>query len=145
MNVPSLLMREGQDWGENPMTRNRISLTAALLAHIFAWAATLFFLFWPTYGGVSVSESGMSSVSSKTLIEANGLWAALLLVIPVALTAVTLIASLPNAPRPRLMLILRWATFVLLLAFCAVSILSIGIFYLPCAIAMLMTVILRRL
>jgi len=125
------------------MTRARISLTAALLAHILAWAATLFFLFWPAYSGVSVSpgESGMSSVSGETLIEVNGLWAALLLVIPVALTAVTLVASLPNPPRPRIMLTLRWASFALLLAFCAVSILSIGIFYLPAAIATLVSAI----
>ena len=127
------------------MTRARISLTAALLAHIFAWAATLFFLFWPIYSGVSVSpgESGTSSFSSGTLIEVNGLWAALLLVIPVALTAVTLIASLPNAPRPRIMLTLRWAAFVLLLLFCAVSILSIGAFYLPSALATLIAIIVR--
>ena len=118
------------------MTRTRISLTAAAIAHILAWAATIFFLFGPAYSG--------NTGDTATLIEANGLWAALLLVIPVAVTAVTLIASLPNAPRPRLMLALRWASFALLLAFCAVSALSIGIFYLPAAIAMLVTVILRR-
>lgn len=128
------------------MARTRIALTAAIIAHILAWAATLFFLFWPIYTGVSVSpgESGTSSVSGKTLIEVNGLWSALLLVIPVALTAVILIASLPGALRPRLMLTLRWASFALLLAFCAVSILSIGIFYLPAAIATLVAAIVRK-
>lgn len=128
------------------MTRTRISLAAAIIAHTLAWAATLFFLFWPIYTGVSVSpgESGTSSVSGKTLIEVNGLWSALLLVIPVALTAVILIASLPGALRPRLMLTLRWASFALLLAFCAVSILSIGIFYLPAAIATLVAAIARK-
>ncbi len=128
------------------MTRTRISLTAAAIAHILAWAATLFFLFWPIYTGVSVSpgESGTSSVSGKTLIEVNGLWSALLLVIPVALTAVTLIATLPTPAHPRIMLTLRWASFALLLAFCAVSILSIGIFYLPAAIATLIAAIARK-
>ncbi len=126
------------------MNRTKVSITAALIAHILAWAATLFFLFWPVYGGISVSagESGTSSVvSSRTLIEVNGLWSALLLVIPVALTAVALIASLPNPSRPRLMRILRWASFAMLLAFCAVSALSIGIFYLPAAVATLVTAI----
>lgn len=117
------------------MNRTKISLTAALLAHIFAWVATLFFLFGPAYS----SNAG----DTATLIEVNGLWAALLLVVPVALTAVTLIAFLPNAPRPRLMLTLRWASFALLLAFCAVSILSIGAFYLPCALATLIAAIVR--
>ena len=128
------------------MTRTRISLAAAVIAHTLAWAATLFFLFWPIYTGVSVSpgESGTSSVSGKTLIEVNGLWSALLLVIPVALTAVTLIATLPTPAYPRIMLTLRWASFALLLAFCAVSILSIGIFYLPAAIATLIAAIARK-
>ena len=111
------------------MTRARISLTAAAIAHILAWAATIFFLFGPVYRS--------STGDTPTLIEVNGLWAALLLVIPVTLTAITLIASLPNPQHPRLMLTLRWATFLLLLLFCAVSILSIGLFYLPATIAAL--------
>ncbi|MYE54341.1 MAG: hypothetical protein F4X34_03990 [Chloroflexi bacterium] len=125
------------------MNRTKVSTAAAIIAHILAWAATLFFLFRPVYSGVSVSpgESSTSGVTGRTLVEVNGLWSALLLVIPVALTAVTLIASLPNPARPRLMLTLRWASFVLLLAFCAVSALSIGIFYLPAAIATLVLAI----
>ena len=117
------------------MTRTGVSFTAAAIAHIMAWAATLFFLFGPAYSG--------NTGDTATLIEVNGLWAALLLVVPVALTAVTLIASLPGAPRPRLMLVLRWAAFVLLLAFCAVSILSIGVFYLPSVIVALVAAIVR--
>ena len=121
---------------ENPMTRTRISLTSALLAHIFAWAATLFFLFWPVYSGVSISagDDGTSIVSGKTLIEVNGILAALLIVLPIIFTAVALIASLPGAARPRLMLILRWTAFALTLLFCAAGIYSIGIFYIPAAI-----------
>ena len=121
---------------ESPMTRTKISLAAALLAHIFAWAATLFFLFWPVYGGVSArpGESGVSSVSGKTLIEVNGLWAALLIVLPIIFTAAALIASLPGAAHPRVMLILRWTAFALTLLFCAAGIYSIGILYIPAAI-----------
>ncbi|MCY3639326.1 MAG: hypothetical protein OXG80_09560 [Chloroflexi bacterium] len=128
------------------MTRNRVVLTAALLSHIFAWAATLFFIFWPVYSGVSVraGESGSSSVSGKTLIEVNGLWAALLIVLPIIFTAIALIASLPSVARPRLMLTLRWTAFALLFTFCAVGALSIGIFYLPAAIAALVAAIAAR-
>ena len=116
------------------MTRTRISLSAALISHVFAWAATIFFLFGPVY-----------RPTGATLIEVNGLSAALLIVIPVALTAITLNASLPGATRPRLMLILRWASFVLMFLFCVVSALSIGIFYLPSTIAALVAAIARRL
>ena len=117
------------------MIRTRISITAALLAHLFAWAATLFFLFWPVYGGNSAGagESG-GSVSGSTLIEVNGLWAALLITLPIIFTAIALIASLPGAAHPRIMLILRWAMFALILLFCAAGSLSIGIFYIPAAI-----------
>ena len=61
------------------MTRARFSLTAAATAHILAWTATLFFLFWPIYGFASVSpgESGAISISGDTLIAVNGLWVAL--------------------------------------------------------------------
>ena len=117
------------------MTRTRISLTAASIAHILAWAATIFFLFGPVYSG---SDGG-----TATLIEVNGLWAALLLVIPVALTAVSLIATLPNPAHPRIMLILRWASFALLLAFCVISALSIGIFYFPSAVAVFTSTIVK--
>ena len=116
------------------MTRTRVSLSAALISHVFAWAATIFFLFGPVY-----------RPTGATLIEVNGLSAALLVVIPVALTAITLIATLPNPAHPRLMLILRWAAFVLLLIFCIAGALSIGIFYLPAAIAALVAAIARRL
>ena len=115
------------------MTRSKVSLTAALIAHILAWAATIFFLFGPVY-----------RPTGATLIEVNGLSAALLIVIPVALTAITLNASLPGATRPRLMLILRWAAFVLMFLFCVVSALSIGIFYLPAAVAALVAAIIRQ-
>ena len=118
------------------MSRTRISITAAIIAHIFAWAATLFFLFWPIYGGVSASagESGISAVSSKTLIAVNGLSAALLIVLPIVFTALALIASLPGHAHPRVMLTLRWAAFALTLLFCAAAIYSIGIFYIPAAL-----------
>ena len=129
------------------MTRAGISLAAAVISHILAWAATLYFLFWPIYGFVNVSpgESGAISISGDTLIAVNGLWAALLIVIPVVLTAITLIATLPSAISPLLLLVLRWASFALLLAFCVVSILSIGIFYLPAAIAALVAAVVRRI
>jgi len=79
-------------------------------------------------------ESAISGVSGKTLIEVNGLWAALLIVLPIIFTTIALIASLPGATHPRIMLILRWAAFALMVLFCAAGILSIGIFYIPAAI-----------
>ena len=115
------------------MTRSRISLSSALISHVFAWAATIFFLFGPVY-----------RPTGATLIEVNGLSAALLIVIPVAFTAITLIATLPNPAHPRLMLILRWAAFVLLLLLCMAGALSVGLFYLPSTIASLVPAILEN-
>lgn len=109
------------------MSRSRVPIAAAALAHIFAWAATVFFLFVPVYR----SNTG----STATLVEVNGLSAALLLVVPVALTAVTLMVSLPGAPHPRIMLTLRWTTFAFMLLFSLAGAASIGMFYIPATIA----------
>ena len=46
------------------MTRSGLSLTAAAVAHILAWGATIFFLFEPAYG-----DSGGETV---IFIEVNG-------------------------------------------------------------------------
>ncbi len=113
------------------MTRTKISVASALIAHILAWAATLILIFLPAYSG------------GETLVEVNGVYAALLLVIPIALTAIALIATLPNAVRPCLMLTLRWASSVLLILFCVAGMLSIGVFYLPAALVLLIAVVFR--
>ena len=107
------------------MSSAKVRIFAALFAHIWAWAATLFFLLAPAYS------------SGETLIQVNGVWAALLLVIPIALTAAGMIAALPSTLPRALTLTLLWASAALLLLFCAAGVWSVGIPYAPCALALL--------
>ena len=110
---------------------------AALVALLLAVAAGLFLVFYPLYQGVSVtgSSSGVvtSGSESGTLITENGLWAAVPLCIPIVLAALGLVAV---ARRRRS---LAWVLGGVLLGFVVLSGFTIGLFYLPAAIALLLS------
>ena len=107
------------------MSSAKASIFAALFAHIWAWAATLFFLLAPAYGG------------GETLVQVNGVWVALLLVVPIALTAAGMIAALPSTLPRALTQTLLWASAALMLLFCIMGVWSVGIPYAPCALPLL--------
>lgn len=108
---------------------------AALVAVILAAAAGLFLAFYPVYQGVSesVSSSGAiaSSSGSATLVAENGAWVILLLCVPLALAALGLL----GAVRGRRALV--WAPAVVLLVFALLAGFSIGLLYIPTALALL--------
>ena len=110
---------------------------AALVALLLAFAAGLFLALYPVYQGVSVtgSSSGVvtSSRESATLITENGLGAVVLLCIPIVLAAL----GLPAAARRRRVLV--WVPGGVLLGFVVLSGFTIGLFYLPAAIALLLS------
>ena len=130
---------------------NVVSLSA-WSAHGLAWAAGLFFAFGPVYEGVEVGPSrpGESAQEgtrvSATLIEANGLYVIFLLLIPILLTAIALVALRLPSDRQTLRKAFLCSAGVLLSGFCIVGIWSIGPFYLPCALALFVAVVvdLRR-
>ena len=99
---------------------------AALAAHALAWAAAVFFTFAPTYS------------SGRTAIEVNGPGVIFLFLVPVVLTGIALIAirfATNTEEKRRAALI--WVPTVALLGFCVLAALSIGLFYLPAALALL--------
>ena len=103
-------------------------LISAWAAHGLAWIAGIFLAFGPVYSG-----------SSSSLVEKNGLYVIWLLLVPVLLTGVVvLVVRLAGISQMRRFLLL-WGSAVLLLGLCAVSILSIGVFYLPAALALVFT------
>ena len=133
------------------MTRflNPTSLT--LLALTLAAAASLWLALGPVYQGVSVTAIPVAPGSSRppeapfsehhtsfsaSLVAMNGLRVVPLLVLPVAFIFLGLTCALvwPQRKQGRIAL---WGLALLLLAFCAVGIVSIGIFYLPSALALL--------
>ncbi len=122
-----------------------VATVSAWVAHAFAWAAGVWLAFWPTYEGASVTptlpgEPGGEVIrSSATAIEVNGLHVILLLLVPILLTAITLLGL--RFQQTTMRKILLWSPAVVLLGFCFVAIASIGMFYLPTALALLVAAI----
>ena len=122
-----------------------VATVSAWVAHAFAWAAGVWLAFWPTYEGASVTaalpgEPGGEVIrSSATAIEVNGLHVILLLLVPILLTAITLLGL--RLQQTTMRKILLWSPAVVLLGFCFVAIASIGMFYPPTALALLVAAI----
>ena len=78
---------------------------------------------------------------TATLIEVNGLYVIPILLVPVLLSGIAVWAV--KSPHGGMVgrRVLLWATTVVLLGLCAVSILSIGMLYLPTALALLVAAI----
>ncbi len=117
---------------------------SAWTAHALAWAAGVWLTFGPAYVGVSgtpvLRGDGSGSEATRytaTLIEVNGLYVIFWLLVPVVLTGIALLAvQLTNNSQARRKILL-WGPVVALLGLCSVAILSVGVFYLPAALALL--------
>jgi len=122
-----------------------VDATTALtgIAHALAWVAGAWFAFGPVYLSETIvattpgEPAGEVSRSTATLLEVNGWQAALVLLVPVILTAMAVLASRHTNRSQVRRTVLLWGTAVLLLGFCFVAILSIGPFYLPAALVLL--------
>ena len=108
----------------------------ALAALLLAVAAGFWLAFSPGfYQGVSVTASSSGEVTQRSeqasLLAENGMWALGLLAIPVALT----VLGVCGAARSYRFLL--WSVAAVLLVFSIVSGMTIGLFYLPAAIVLL--------
>ena len=116
---------------------------SALVAHVLAWAAGVWFVFGPLYVGESVTPTlpgqagGEATQLSATAVEANGLSIIWLLLMPILLTGIGLLAIQLTYKRRTSRRVLLWGIVAVLLGFCMVAIFSIGVFYLPAAFALL--------
>ena len=79
--------------------------------------------------------------TSATLVEVNGLYVLLLLLVPILLTGSALFSILFAHKRQVIRMAMLWTPIVLLVGFCLLAIFSIGIFYLPAALAVLVAAI----
>ena len=80
---------------------------------------------------------GHASRHTASLVEQNGLWVLWLLLVPVLLSGLALLTiTFTDAGQARRRVLL-WGASLALLGFCAVGIFSIGLFYLPSALALL--------
>ena len=117
---------------------------SAWTAHGLAWAAGIFLAFGPVYQSSSATPATPDEpggeptwIGSSTLVEENGLYVILLLLVPVLLTASFLSARRLTAKRQTVRRALLWGNPAVLLGFCFVAIASIGMLYLPSGLALL--------
>ncbi|MCH7706302.1 MAG: hypothetical protein IIB33_04575 [Chloroflexi bacterium] len=128
------------------MMRRNPALISVGIAHLLAWVVGLWFVLGPVYQGVTVTLGGTVSYTTRdaaTLIEVNGLRVLPLLMTPVALTGLALLTALWTEVGRARRKVLLWVSAVLLLGFCAVSIFSIGLFYLPAALVLMASAIME--
>lgn len=131
-----------------------LSVVMAWAAHLLAWTAGAWLVFAPFYEGVSYSGvEGRSEPSSstlnpeewtrytETLIEANGLGAVLYLIIPLLLTGIVVWVIRRTDIENPWRKVMIWVTFVALVGYCVLTIFSIGIFYAPAALALLIAAV----
>ena len=129
------------------MRRRDAVVISAVVAHVLTWVVGLWLVVGPVYQGVSetaVIPGGVASESTSftaTLIEVNGLIVLPWLMVPVALTTLALLAALIRGVGLTKRRVLLWVSSVLLLGFCAVAIASIGLLYLPAAVALIVSAI----
>jgi|GEM_PF-1903997 len=106
-----------------------------LIANLLAIAAFMALLVAPMYSEeeVVVTAEGVMEVksTSATIVEENGWWVVGLLVGPVVVVAVGSAVGWWRRSRGAL-----WVTVGVMLAFCAVSLAPVGMFYAPSALVM---------
>ena len=125
---------------KSPRMANRITTVSAWTAHGLAWVVGVWFLLAPTYQGTSgtLLPDGSTEVTrhTATLVEENGLIAVSSLLVPVLVTYIPLAAIHLVEPGRAKRKILLWFPAVALLLLCMLAIFSIGMIYLPVALAL---------
>jgi len=116
--------------------RANVSAWAAAVGLVLAIAAGVWLGLAPDFyqgASSSVSSSGVvtTTQTSASLVEENGVWVIGLLCVPVALTALALYCAV------RRRRVLLWVSGLVLLGFVVVSGFTIGMWYVPAALAVL--------
>ena len=112
------------------------------LALLASLAATSYLLNAPLYQGIEThcTESGCETIqTTKTLVEANGSWVIILLVLITLVSGAPVVVSLA---LPRLRRLVTWVSALLLLAFTILGSLTIGLAYLPSTLLLFIAAVL---
>ncbi len=115
----------------------RVTRIGAICSLLLASAAGLGLALWPcAYQGVEAAGGGVPERQfCESLVEANGMGVLGVLVLPVGLAGVGLVA-VRRRRRPILVVVM-----VGLVVFCVLALASIGLFYLPAAVALVVAVV----
>lgn len=125
------------------LKRVRLNTLAAWAAHLWSWGIGIFLALGPVYQGVSGSSSapGEWVETSSTSIEQNGLWVIWVLLVPVLVSGVVVLAMHFMDAGHMARRALLWVLALGFLGLCVVLIVSIGLLYLPMALALLIVAI----
>jgi hypothetical protein len=104
---------------------------AAAVAIVLATIASVWLAVWPCfYTGTTAGPSGESTTCSSLIAETGG-WVISYLAIPIILTVLAFSALVARLRG------VTWTLAILLFALCILAAWSIGMFYLPSAVALL--------
>ncbi len=112
--------------------RVRLNMVAVWGAHLWAWGIALFLALVPVYR------------NGATVIEQNGLYLIWILLFPVLLSGIVLLAIHFMDAGHKGRKALLWMIALVLLGLCIITIISIGLLYLPMALALLIAAIRER-
>ncbi len=113
----------------------KATVIIAAAAHVLAWVPGLFLALGPAYSG----SSNGGEPDTQTLLEVSGLYGAFVLLVPVLLTGVVLMAVW----RGRASEALLWGIALGLSGLCVLAAASIGMLYIPAALALVFTAVLN--
>lgn len=125
------------------MGPNRVSVVAAAIAHLLAWAAVLYAVFAASYVVESVEatlpgEAPADPVqTTASFLEANGVYGLVVALAPALLTALALLGAVAVRDRTAVRMVLLWVPVVTVVAFCLGAIFTIGVLYVPAAVALI--------
>jgi hypothetical protein len=111
------------------------------LAFLAVVAATVYLLTAPLYQHVTtaITENGEETVqSTATLVEVNGTWVVFALIGVTLVSGLPLLAALRRSASQRLV---TWACTLLLLAYSIAGSFTIGLFFMPGAVLLLLAAI----
>lgn len=111
------------------LKRVRFNMVAAWAAHLWAWGIALLLALVPVYS------------SGATLIEQNGLYVIWVLLVPVLVSGIVLLAIHFMDAGHKGRKALLWTIALVLLGLCIALYISIGLLYLPMALALLVVAI----
>ena len=113
----------------------KAAVVLAAAAHALTWIPGLFLAFGPAYTGSSNGDEP----DTQTLIEVSGLYGVFVLLVPVVLTGIVLMAVWRGrASEP-----LLWGIALGLSGLCVLAAASIGMLYIPAALALVFTAVLN--
>jgi hypothetical protein len=104
---------------------------AAVVAVVLATIASAWLALWPCFYTGAMSGRSGESATCASLIAENGTWVSTYLALPIILTVLAFLALVARLRA------VMWMLAVLLFALCILAAWSIGLFYLPSAVALL--------